>query len=61
MLVRLAPGRILYLNAVARVIIAHKSSASKIEEMELENRCSNLLLLGGQTLTLVTPDLSDSL
>ena len=30
---------------IQRSMLAHMSSASKIEETELENRCSNLLLL----------------
>ena len=42
-----------------RSILAHMSSASKIEGTELENRCSNSLILeAGQTFTLVAPDLS---
>ena len=39
--------------------LAHMSSASKIEDMELENPVFKLALLGsGQTFTFVTPELS---
>ena len=42
-----------------RSILAHMSSASKIEEMELENRCLKLAPLeSGQTFTFVTRELS---
>ena len=40
-------------------MLAHKSSASKIAETELENQFFKLAPLGsGQTFTLVAPDLS---
>ena len=42
-----------------RSTLAHMSSTSKIQEMALENRCSNLLRLeAGKHFTLVTPELS---
>ena len=42
-----------------RSMLAHMSSASKVEETELENRCSNLLLLEvDKHLPLVAPELS---
>ena len=40
-----------------RSMLAHKSSASKIEETDLDNRFSNLLRLEADKLTLVAPDL----
>ena len=44
-------------SSYQRSMLAHKSSASKIEETDLENRFSNLLRLEADKLLLVAPDL----